>query len=215
MQNIKAIIFDIDDTLVQTIQCKWLALKATAKKYYNLKITDTQLKKFWGTPFQAMLTGVFSNVDDFEIIKKRYIEISRNFPMRPHRGAVAAIKSLKKHYLIAALTSSSRSVILKDLEDSKYNLKDFYFIQTSEDTPYHKPDSEVFIPTLVKLKKLKINPENIIYVGDAIRDYEAAKKARFNFIGVLSGLTSKKEFETAGLNSKNIISNLSKLNMVI
>ncbi len=211
MQNIKAIVFDIDDTLVQTIGCKWLALKSTAKKYYNLKVTDQQLKKFWGMPFQTMLTGVFSHVDKFETIKERYIEHSKQFPMRAQPGAVSAIGKLKKKYLIAALTSSSRSVILKDLEDSKFNLKDFYFIQTSEDTPFHKPDPKVFEPVLAKLKKLNILPKNILYVGDAVRDFEAASKAGFHFIAVTSGLTSKNEFEKSVVAKKNILNSLIEL----
>lgn len=210
MQHIKAIIFDIDDTLVQTMQCKWDALKATAKKYYHLEITDEHIKKFWGIPFQPMLRGIFSDCDTYEAMLKHYTETSKNFPMQAHFGAIKAINQLKKQYLIAALTSSSKSLIFKDLQDAKFNLNDFYFIQTSEDTTVHKPDPGVFIPVEERLKKKGIAPENIVYVGDGLRDYEAAKKAGFQFIAITTGLTLREEFEKAGVKSPHIIQNLSQ-----
>ena len=65
---IKVVIFDVDDTLVQTVACKWLALKETAQKYYQLNINDEHIKKYWGLPFDKMLLGVFSNIDDINKI---------------------------------------------------------------------------------------------------------------------------------------------------
>ena len=211
MLNIKAVIFDIDDTLVQTMQCKWQALKATAKKYYNLEITDGQIRKFWGTPFHSMLPNIFSNIDSYEIIKKHDVKMSIDYPMRAHKGAIDTIKKLREHYLIAALTSSSKSLIFKDLQDAKFDLNDFYFIQTAEDTSCHKPDPKVFIPIEEKLKNKGISPKSIVYVGDGPRDHEAAKNAGFHFIAVTTGLTTADMFEKAGVKSTLIISNLSQL----
>ena len=153
--------------------------KSNRKKYYNLEITDEQIKKYWGIPFQPMLSGIFSEIDTYDAILKHYIETSKNFPMKAHSGATEAINLLKKHYLIAALTSSSKSLIFKDLQDAKFNLKDFYFIQTSEDTSFHKPDPKVFIPVEEKLEKKGIAPKDIVYVGDGLRDFTAAKKQDF------------------------------------
>lgn len=210
MQGIRGVIFDIDDTLVQTIRCKWFALKATAKKYYNLEVTDEHIKRFWGAPFSIMLSGVFSDIDKVETIKKHYIETSKQFPMVAQPGAFEAVNKLKKDYRITAVTSSSRSVILKDLKDSGFDLKDFFFIQTAEDTPYHKPDPRVFRPVLTKLQKLHILPSNTVYIGDSLRDFEAAYKAGLKFVAVTSGLTSKEEFGEAGVPKKNILRNLTE-----
>lgn len=215
MQNIKAIVFDIDDTLVQTIKCKWLALKATAKKYYNLEVTDKKIKKFWGTPFPVMLSGIFSNIDDVETIKKHYIETSKQFPMVAHPETVEVVDKLKESYHLAALTSSSRHVILKDLKDSGFNIKDFYFIQTVEDTPYHKPNPKVFKPVLTKLRKLHILYANIVYVGDSLRDFEASQKTGINFIAITSGLTKQEEFEKAGVPKKYILKDLTNLIQIL
>ena len=207
----RVIIFDIDDTLVQTINCKWLALKQTARKYYQLEVTDSHIKIYWGLPFEKMVLGVFSEIDSFETIKKHYLEISESFPMQPQEGAVSTIAKLKENFVICALTASSRSVILQDLIDAGFNLEDFYTIQTAEDTDFHKPDPRVFLPTLAKLEKIKISSDKITYVGDSVKDYLAACKIHINFIGVLSGLTSREEFLDSGTHSSNIIERLEEL----
>lgn len=48
---IKAIIFDLDDTLLMTRHVAYRALLTTAKKYYKLSINDNDIDKLYGIPF--------------------------------------------------------------------------------------------------------------------------------------------------------------------
>ncbi|HVF69548.1 MAG TPA: HAD hydrolase-like protein, partial [Xanthomonadales bacterium] len=86
---IKAIIFDFDDTLVKTKECKWDALKETGKRHYGLDITDEHIKKFWGKPFDEMLSGVLMNADKYMNLKINYESVTQEFPMKAFDDAVS------------------------------------------------------------------------------------------------------------------------------
>ena len=141
--------------------------------------------------------------------------MSKNFPMKEHNYAVETVKYLFGKYLITAITSSSRSVILDDLKSAGFNLNNFFNIQTAEDTFIHKPDPAVFNPTFESLKKMKISKKNMVYVGDAIKDYRAASKAGINFIGITTGLTTKEDFFQNGLTSQLVFKHLRELKKIM
>ncbi len=71
-------------------------------------------------------------------------------------------------------------------------------MQTSEDTPYHKPDPRVFDLTKARLHALGISPAATLYVGDSLRDLQAAWGAQFQFVGIGHNTTSPGDFEAEG-----------------
>ena len=84
----KAIVFDYDDTLVLTKTSKWDAIKGTARRFYNLNISNEGIEKYWGKPFQEMLTNVFNHVDTYENLSQHYSLVSQEFPMQEVDDAV-------------------------------------------------------------------------------------------------------------------------------
>ena len=54
------------------------------------------------------------------------------------------------------------------------------------DTQRHKPNPE---PRLLAASQMKINPEECVYVGDAISDFEAATSAGMKFVMYTEGET--------------------------
>lgn len=194
-ENKKLIVFDFDDTLVKTTQCKWQALKETAKKKYALEITDNDIKLHWGKPFELMLTEVFKNIDNFENLNNQYKAITKEHPMFAHKGATKLVNFLiNKNYKVAILTSSSRDHVLEDLKHAGFDISKFFRIYTSEDSEFHKPDSRVFNNLLEDCLKVGTTKEEVLYIGDSIKDHIASKNAKINFIGVLQGMNTHEEF---------------------
>ncbi|HVF69623.1 MAG TPA: HAD-IA family hydrolase [Xanthomonadales bacterium] len=191
---IKAIIFDFDDTLVKTKECKWDALKETGKRHYGLDITDEHIKKFWGKPFDEMLSGVLMNSDKYINLKINYESVTQEFPMKAFDDAVSVVNKLLENYKIGILSSSSKSLLMNDLKLLNFPADKFSYIQTYEDTQEHKPHPEVFSPILTHLKKNGIGKEELIYVGNAVIDFEAAKHAGLKFCAILSE-ENVKDFE--------------------
>ena len=51
IDSIKAVLFDLDDTLMQTRNTKVKAIKTLGLRYYNYEIPDELIDKHWETPF--------------------------------------------------------------------------------------------------------------------------------------------------------------------
>jgi phosphoglycolate phosphatase len=120
-------------------------------------------------------------------------------------GVDVAMKKIKLEKAI--VTTGGMYATKNMLKDS---LKYFHVVVTREDTKNHKPDAE---PLLLACKKLKIKPEEAVYVGDSVIDYKTAKNAGMKFIGFLSNGSTKKEFKQAGV--KITIKSLDELPRII
>jgi phosphoglycolate phosphatase len=192
---IKAIIFDFDDTLVRTKESKWDALKETGKRFYGLDITDEHIGKFWGLPFDEMLTGVLMHADNYMNLKMQYESVTDDFPMMAFEDAVPVVNKLLQNYKVGILSSSSKPLLMKDLNKLKFPSDKFFYIQTYEDTQAHKPNPEVFSPILTEFKNHGVEKHELIYVGNALIDFDAAKNAGLRFCAILSE-ENINEFET-------------------
>jgi len=195
---IKAILFDFDDTLVKTIETKINALQYTGKKYYNLDLTDRDIKKHWGKPFRSLMKAVFKNVDRTEKIIEKYTIERKKFPSPPHDNAVKVLRELSKKYLLGIVTSHTKRFIIKDLKIADIPKDLFFLIQTEEETSAHKPDPKVFDLTIKRLKKRGILKSSIVYIGDSLLDFFAARDAGIRFYGLAGRTTTKKQFKQVG-----------------
>ena len=181
---IKAVIFDFDDTLVKTRQCRYKALKFAGKHFYDLEITDEKLGKHWGEPFLTFAGNVFSHIEAPELIAKKYFSILHNFPTKAYEEANELLDKLSGDYKLGVVTAISCKLLKHDAKQAGLNIDKFAFIQGEEHSKVHKPNPEVFKPTLDFFTTLGIGKEEMIYVGDGLYDWEAARDAGIKFIGV-------------------------------
>ena len=103
----------------------------------------------------------------------------------------------------------------KVLKHYDFDLSDFRFIIATCNSKYHKPDPRAFDPVKKELLKERIKKEEILYVGDAIYDYQAVSGAGLNFVAVTNGAWTKEEFKEAGLSERFIIKFLKELPKVL
>lgn len=205
----KAILFDFDDTLVTTITTKFKATQYAGRKFYNIEITDETLHLHWGKPFPELMQILFKETNDtLENIIKNYKSIRPLFPCCLHNGAIETIEYLSKKYIIGIVTSSSRSLIMSDLKMLHFPLHTISYIQTCEDTEYHKPHPKVFDPTLIKLKEKNILKDDVVYIGDSLSDYYAARDAGLSFYGIPERTTSHSTFKKKSAKTINSLTDL-------
>lgn len=209
----KAIVFDMDLTLINSIEKVTEIYQYTAKKYYELDIQASEVKNLWGKPHQEITMGIFGDVDNFESILSKLQETkkSRQFPIEAYEGVVDLIGQLVKSYTLGVLTSTETETAIGDIKNSGFDLNDFYFIQGADLTDTHKPDPKVFEPALEKLALKNIEVQEILYVGDGTQDYLAADGAGLDFIAVTTGMHSKEDFIDMGLDEKFILDELKNL----
>ena len=201
------LIFDFDDTLVKTIETKWSALKFAGKSLFGQQITDELLKAHWGKPFRELIYGLFGNID-YEMFYAEYSgRIARQFPMRLNAGAQGLKRLPYKKYILSA---SDEGLILDDLKLLKVNA-DFELVWGQDSAKYSKPDPRVFDPVFNHFESIGIEKSKLIYIGDNITDYFAAKLVDVRFIAVTTGLTVKDEFTRFGLHESEVINSLRQL----
>jgi len=205
---IKAIIFDLDDTLIQTSKAKYKALQHAAKKFYDLDLTDDDIRSHWGKPFDQFIHDLFREVEETQKIIENYYSVRNNFPTPAYEDSKDSLILLRKKYVIGMVTAATRHMTLEDLRIAGLSELMFDHIQTSEDSSYHKPDPKVFEPIKTKFTEKNILTNELLYIGDSISDYEAAHGAGLSFVGIANRTTSSEKFDNVG---SKWITNLAEL----
>ena len=193
--SIKAVLFDHDDTLVATIQAKWAQHKYIAKTFYNKHLTDEEIRIHWGKPLTVLITHLYET-ENVAMAMSYNIAARQDFPKSLFDDSIETISSFRKAGVkVGFVTATTRSSLENDFRTLHISENLFDYIQTEEDTKYHKPDFRVFEPTIEWLAEQGIKPCEVVYVGDSLKDMEAAVGAEFHFIGVCTGLITPEEFE--------------------
>ncbi len=198
---IKAVIFDIDGTLIDSVDAHAEAWqKAFAKfgkdiKFYELRrqvgkggdqflpvfLTEKEIKEF-GKDVEE-LRG--------EIFKKEYLPKIKPFPRV--RELFQKIKADGKNIALASSSNEEEVESYKEIA----NIADLIEEQTStDDAEKSKPFPDIFQAAMGKLKGVKTN--EAVIIGDTAYDAEAATKARIKVVGVLSGGWSRSELVKTG-----------------
>jgi phosphoglycolate phosphatase len=197
----RAFIFDWDDTLVQTRQCRFAAIKALGARFYARTLDDAAIEAHWGKPFSTLFSLLFDvQGDQIDIITEQYLSLTDEFPMLPHSNAVTTIAKLCDSHVVGIVTAATRAVVTPDLNRLGFPVVRLAKVQCAEDTTHHKPDPRVFTPLLSELEQAGIAVHQITYIGDSINDFLAASRASLGFIGICRDSCSATEFRSVGAN---------------
>lgn len=195
----RGVCFDWDDTLVRTIEAKWQHHKEVARKFYDIELSDEDLARHWGVPFDDLIRYLYQDRDTLENMRAANRSLADRYPKSAHQGATTILEALFEAGIqVGIVTSTSRSHVVPELD--RLNFPDgLLFIQAAEHTSYHKPDPRVFEPALTCFFEANIDRSEIVYVGDSMIDYEAAHRASIDFIGVTTGLYTSEHFRARNI----------------
>ncbi|MGB6178457.1 HAD family hydrolase, partial [Carnobacterium sp.] len=101
------------------------------------------------------------------------------------------IRSLDNKIIQGVVSSKKREQYIIDIKGKKIH-DCFSAIVLLEDTKKHKPDAE---PLLHCAKILNVAPENCLYVGDSLSDFESANKAKMDFAFASWGSLEPEKFK--------------------
>ena len=197
----KVILFDHDDTLVRTLSSKWAQHKYIAKKYYNKELSEEELHKHWGKPLSTLLKELYET-NDLEKATYHNVDTRHIFPKTLFADTNKVLSKLQDQgIVVGVVTATSKASIEYDFSTLEIEKNQFDYIQTQEDTPHHKPNPRVFDPVKLWLAENNFDWKEVLYVGDALTDMEAAQGAGFDFMGKSTGLVSAEEFAHRGVPS--------------
>lgn len=196
---IKAVLFDVDGVLIDSFDANLKFLRDLfIKAGYKPIAKNTYLSMFHMSMMEVISVWTGSK-DEGEIKriwqmgKDRVVPYPNNLLTSPE-GYEQVIRKLHKKYSLGIVTSRIHNGIFTIPQLKQY--KDYFQVAISfEDTEKHKPDPE---PLFLAAKKLNIDPGEIIYIGDALSDVQAAKSAHMKVIAY-----SKKNIPGADINTSN------------
>ena len=182
----KVIIFDFDGTLADTIDILLSITNRLSAEFGFKSATKEELAQLRNLTSWQILK--YSGISIFKfplLIRKLKAELRSEIPtIQLFSGIKEVLLELKKlGFQLGIITSNSRENVLASLENN--NLQDtFTFIYSSSTFGKHKVIDRW-------LKREHINPEQVVYVGDEVRDIDAAKKTGIKIISVGWGFNSQ------------------------
>lgn len=179
--GIKAVIFDMDNTLLE-LNVDWYGLTRDIDyEYFQGKYSHLTPHKFFVAFFSKLLDKL-TRRQQKEIREKRLekeMEGLATGSCFPYRGI---LKSLSKKYKLGVVSGNYRQTIIKALSRCGFR-RYIKAIISIDDVPESKPSP---LPLLKILKILKVKPSQAVYIGDHPDDIRAAKNAGMYSIGVLT-----------------------------
>ena len=172
---IKAVLFDLDGTLVDTNNLIIQSFKHTFKKHLNIDVPASEIVMHFGEPLIETLSRY--DKDNADILIQTYRahnEAIHDELAKEIVGSKETIKELKALGIkVGVVTSKRRPIAERGLK--LFNLYDLMdVIITPEDTPKHKPEGE---PVEKACEILNIKPCEAIMVGDSHYDILCGKNA--------------------------------------
>lgn len=211
-----AFITDWDQTVVDSMEIIISSLERTAC-YMGLWVPPREiLLECWTMPRRYIVNkfwcGLVSSAREFSRIEMEIglPELPSAFP-----GAINALKELRQRYAFLGILTNRRRGSFDSMhgsvfESTGFDVRQFDFVQTLHDQPYHKPNPKVFDQLLKKVIEMGITGP-IYYAGDAMNDFIATIGTPVIFIAVAVGSTSEEEFLAAGVDERYIVDTFAEI----
>ena len=202
---IKLIIFDLDGTLLNTLNdladCTNHVLQKNGFPVYGIDA----YKYFVGNGVEMLLRRALPENITENIYSKilndfmQYYEIHKADKTAPYDGIVEMLEQLQKEGVFLSVATNKPHELLPDLMQYYFpTIKWAAVFGNRKDIPI-KPHPQIVYDILDACKDVACNvlTNQILYIGDTAVDMETAQNAGIITVGVLWGFRTKEELEQA------------------
>ena len=196
----KLVIFDLDGTLLDTIADLAAAANYALQQLgYPTHPVDT-IRTYVGNGINKLLERSLPEAERNEenVVRMRshfvpYYDKHNADLSRPYPGIVALLEELQHRGVMIAVASNKYQAATAELVKHYFPTIDFIEVLGQREGIAVKPD-----PTIVFdiLKKAKVQPEEVLYVGDSGVDMQTAINSGVDAVGVAWGFRPKAELES-------------------
>ncbi|NHN32062.1 HAD-IA family hydrolase [Paenibacillus sp. S3N08] len=180
----KAVLFDFDGTLADTLELSFYAFKRIFKKYDNREVSTEQLIAMFGPTEDGIIAENLANKQSIPQAIADYYEIYQTDHTTQVHGSDDIYKLL--HYLqsnripMGVITGKSRKAF--DISAKSLKMAHFFdIVITGDDVQKAKPDPEGIG---IALAFLGVSKDEAVFVGDSHADIKAGKAAGLRTYGV-------------------------------
>ena len=189
------VIFDLDGTLLDTLQDLCNAVNHTLEEFSYPQRTLEEIRAFVGSGVKNLLQRSLPKVcdeEEFEAFLSSYLAYyaQHNADLTcPYPGVLDALDALRKDFPVA-IASNKQDSAVKTL--CKQFFGDIYAVGETADCP-RKPAPDIILRTMEKL-----GCDTCVYVGDSEVDVITAEAAGVPCLSVLWGFRDKDFLQQSG-----------------
>lgn len=178
MNKYKAIIYDIDGTILNTLNMNMYPLLQIIKEETGETWSFNQVLKFAAYPGMKVMEEL--KVKDPEATYARWFKYVNAYEEGAtlYDGFMDVFEVFKKNHIKQAIISAKTHKQYEIDICSKGIDQYMDTVILAEDTTKHKPDPE---PLLKCIENLNVPKEEIIYIGDALSDQQSSINAGIDF----------------------------------
>lgn len=192
MHRFSGIIFDLDGTLSQTNELIFATFNYVAKKYIGKTFTPDEIIKLFGPTEEVTIEKLVGNDYAEKAMNDFYTFYETHHPnmANAYEGIKCVLELLRKRgVLLAIFTGKGKRTTFITLD--KIGIRDYFdLIITGDDVTNHKPSADGIRKVM---KYFKLQPGEILMVGDSVADVKAANDAGVPIAAVLWDSYSKEK----------------------
>jgi len=182
---IEALLWDLDGTILDTSDLIFNSYRFAFEKILKKNVSDDETLQHFGKPLEHVMIS-YSSDRSRELVEayREYNLSNHDSSVHPFPGIRDTLSNLQRQRFRQVVVTS-KTVQLASWGLELFDLKQY--IETViglESTDMHKPSPE---PALEALKWLRMQPNNVLFVGDSETDYKCAHSAGIAFIAAMWG----------------------------
>ena len=192
MMNIKAIVFDLDGTLLDTGKGIVKCVASTLAKM-GLDVPDEETSKtFVGPPLKKRFLELFEanekTADDFVRLFREEYAKGDIFLADRYPGMDGCLAGLHKRFLLAVATNKREDLAVRLLE--KFEMSQYFDAICGSDVASTLTKEQIVAKAV---ERLGSTPTDCLMIGDSANDAGAAELLGMSFVGVTYGYGFKGE----------------------
>ncbi|MDO4449592.1 MAG: HAD-IA family hydrolase [Moraxella sp.] len=183
--NIKAVLFDLDGTLIDTAPDFIRIIRVMCAKHNHPCPTDTAIREQVSAGARAMVRLMFGDVladvadTDEQLLayRQEFLDLYEQdicVDSRLFDGLDNLLKNLENQGIAWGIVTNKPRYLAENLLDKLDLAKRCAVLVCPDDVKNTKPDPE---PMFLACNQLDIDPKRAIYIGDHVRDIEAGRSA--------------------------------------
>lgn len=202
---IKAVIFDLDGTLLDTSLDLLDAINDTLKDFGRHNITKDILLKNIGNGNVKLVERCLNPINEKELNEavlefKKHYSICYANKTKPYDGIKEVIEYLQENKIKIGVLSNKYDEYTKQLIKRNFNMINEDYVFGKVEGRDLKPNPEMLFEII---RRMKISKEDVLYIGDSGVDIETAKNANINMLSCTWGFRTKEELKK--INAPNLI----------
>ncbi|MDR3709587.1 MAG: HAD-IA family hydrolase [Capsulimonadaceae bacterium] len=192
--KLKAVLWDIDGTLIDTTALIVKALSGTLRHFTGQTVDADTIRSLIGTPLEQQV-GYLGDPSEYGTT----VEGMQAYFVREYEGsrsqeriiveAVNALIELKRRGILTALVTSKNDIELANtLPRLGISAYCDAIVGADQTAPYFKPHPR---PVLRALELLNVRAEDAVFIGDTVHDVQCGRDAGVRTAAVLWGAATE------------------------